>query len=61
MHSSIPANAVLVSDPRRAMATIQAEIDALIEPCPLCDLSDVGPCPACDGKGWVSLESPAVR
>jgi len=61
MHSSIPMNPVLGSGSERAMAALDAELDRLFEPCPLCDLSSVGPCPACDGKGWVALESPAVR
>ncbi len=28
------------------------------EPCPSCDLAEAGPCPACNGRGWLELDDP---
>ena len=28
------------------------------EPCPNCDLAPIGPCSACDGRGWIRLAHP---
>ena len=64
MYTSTPMNpstTVLGGGTDRAMAALEAELATLVEPCPLCDLSSLGPCPACDGKGWIALESPAQR
>ncbi len=32
---------------------LEASMVGRVEVCPLCDLSDIVSCPACDGRGWI--------
>lgn len=36
--------------------SLEAAFVERIEVCPLCDLSEVVACPACDGRGWILFE-----
>lgn len=35
------------------------ECQCILEPCSICDLSEAGPCSACDGRGWLVFDNRA--
>ena len=32
------------------------DCQCVLEICPACDLSEAGPCSACDGRGWLVFD-----
>ena len=49
------------ADQPDVLHTLEAELARGIEVCPLCDLSDVVSCPACDGRDWIVLDTSHTR
>lgn len=47
--NEVEAPEVFESDP---------ECQCVLELCLACDLSEVGPCSACNGRGWVAFDRP---